>query len=1194
MISTLKKENHSISTKVDDLHAQLNAANELVERKKEELATIKNENNELRLRADRLESAYRTLDSTHKEYTGHCDKAVTENRERMQELINKNMQLESQIEQLNTRLQEEKDLRSAQFKHITGIESIPASPYNKSGSHLLALINEYQKLGKHPEEIYTDYFEIREKYFVLLSKVDHSTTVTERLTRELNDKEALFNRLHQKLDNYKEQLNTSQQSIRERESYCRDLEQKFEKMKDEIRNLNYEKKRIEATLNDTTYQLQFILVDVQKRHDPIPTQVQSSAGLVSDITLTPTLEHDQLAFKNVHELVDLNKALREQIYILQEELTSVKNAASSITNEEQAAALNEAQVVISRLDQQLTEKEAEVDSLQGEIQNYKMRLDQQNETSSSNNALEACFNQLKETTDAFAIYRTETSVEISKLKDELQSSRASEREAKDSLVSIQTEIVYLRQKSTNLADTVHRREEELNQSRHENVAINSQLIAKEKEIKEIKETLDECATKIKQLQNENTSLISQLKTKNDSFEILERKMNESNAEKLRLSTLFEGINSRIESLYSTSTEQAEVSKERISKLTNELQSCRDVIAALEKELETFKSVNHQDIQDKYKEALGQTQALKEKLAETEHKLSVTNQEKIAAETKLSEAEANLKKATNADGTSAGTTSISTSCEEHIRSIAELKDRVRVLEDEKDEYVSIVEDMKKKTAEISDEHKKYVDKVGNRMEKLNADLNARNEMVSKAQEVAQKAKEEYDALREKLQNAQNELATENKELKSSKSQLELEVEEKRKQVDTLTASLEEQKRALNDVQEKLHEEEKNHQHVEETATKLREDVAKLESELNDSKNKLKEVKAQLETANEVHKRESAEWAQFQESIKKGREEAESMRSETFTRLEELYEKISKWSETNEGTAGPELSEVTRDIYEQLRITNASLLREKERSDAQRLEEVQKYRLLEEELSSVRQRLDIARNTITELEKSGEGLVEQKTAELSRYKVEADAFRTQNVSLVETNNQLKAKIERVENELSAKTKEMEPLSVKISALEAQLQSAQEHISMLTAKEKEWSARSAEILAKYNQIDPKEVESLKAENERIRLESEAAKAEFEKANNELQAMKDSVAPLNDKIKSLESELESTRSNQASLVANANQRQRFALELKNRLTEANKKVSELEAKVVELQTQLKEASTATVSVIYILVPLQNANFIT
>ncbi|KAG1055839.1 hypothetical protein G6F43_002233 [Rhizopus delemar] len=1159
---------------VDQLHkaaSELSSTKDVLAQTKNELEATKSEKEELQLRFSRLEHSYLSLKKNHDLYFEQRDKAMSENEEQTQKFIMQITQLKQQVKQLENQSQEDKDVFRAQFKHVTGMDIVPPGPYNESGSHLLALINEYQKTGKYPEDIYKDFFEIRQKYCMVLAKVEHSTTVAANLTHELNSKEALFDQLSKDLESCKEQLKMCQQSCEEREAKCREVSEHLEEMKVKFSKMTAEKARLEDTLHDTTYQLQYLLFDVQKRGDPIPMPVKKSAKvLLSEFfPPAPKLPHDDLVFRNAVELVDLNRRLTEKMYILDNELSTAKNTIISIEEENNSEALAKAENRVSELEKQIVDKHTQVELLEQELKKQKNLIEEKGLINGSNHAFELCLTQLKETSESYASYRSETLVEIDKLKQELQTSRNSESEIRRNLVSLKAEIIYLKQKAETLSDTVRQREQELNVERQQNSVISNHLATKDKEIEEIKNSLIEYDMKFKQLQNENSDLQFQVKFKTESYDRLKMEVNNSSSDSLRLSTLLESINSRINGIHSVSTESTEVYKDKTDQLSSDLQSCCNAVKLLEKQLELVKSSNYQGIEDKYKEAQGQVQLLKERSLELERKVYTIMEEKIVAETKLSQAEDNLKKMNNNGAFSTGANSNNKStCDEHDELISELKVRVRVLEDEKDEYASIVEDHIKKANSSSNEHKEYAEKANSEIERLKSDLAARNDMVSKSQEIAQKAKEEYDALREKLQSTQDELTAENATLKSDKTRLEIEVEEKRKQVEQLNSSVEEQKHALNESQEKALEEEKAREKAEETTNKFREVVTKLEKELDSSKQQLEGVKAELESINECYKSESAKWSEFQESIKKSHEVAEKNRIVIDGHLETLFDKLAKWNETVKESTDLEISDLTSEIYTKLKQVNTALRCEKEASELKYIHESKRCRLVEEELNNAKYQLELTHKTIKELEMVSDNLSQNDSAEISRYKLEVDTFRSQNIMLLENNNQLKARIEKLETELSDKMKEMEPLSFKIAALESQLQNAQKKITTFTTKEKEWSARSAEILSKYNQVDPKEVE-------RTKREYEAAKTELEATTAELQSLRSSVSPLNEKIKALEADLDSTRSNQAALVSNANQRQRFAMELKNRLVDANKKNTELESTVVQLQKQIKEGST-------------------
>ncbi|KAG1456704.1 hypothetical protein G6F55_006358 [Rhizopus delemar] len=1140
----LEDEKRKITSDLNSLQLQYDASTTIITRTKHDFEEAKKEKDESKLQAARLETSYRALNSTHTSFVEQHNKTMLENKEKIQELSNQNSQLKDEIEQLKDKLQQEQE-QSAELKKI-----IPSSSQNESRSRLLELINKYQKEGKQPEEVYKDYFEISNKFQALVTQAENSTKVTDQLRRELYNERSLYNSTRQEIQNYKQQLSNSQQSIKKHEASYQELVKNINKIKADYSELAAEKKKIEATLKDTSYQLQYLLTDIQKSQASIPSETTESLKHLSETSITPNLEHDELVFRNVSELQDLNRNLSEQLRALKEELATTKNIANDFVNENHSKTLSEAKEMIVKLDQQLTEKQQQLESLQQELDQHKNTKNQKEAVSESSDALDTCLSQLKETTDMFATYRAETTMEVDKLKSELYDSRISENETKNELLSIRVEVAHLKQQSESLNRVIQQREQELTNARHESISTNEQLIKKEQQMKEINDSLIECKATIKQLKKDNMVLRCQLEAKSEICELIKKEIDEINTERLRLSRLLNGINSYVEGLYSSSTETVNLSKGQIERISTELRSCHEVNASLKKDIGLTK-----DIQDKYEEALGQIQSLKEKLAELESKFSTANQEKIVAETKLSEAEENLKKLTNTD--TAGDT-VTSSCEQHIQSIAELKDRIRILEDEKKECILTAENASKKAAEISNEHKKYIEDANAKIEKLTEDLDAHKETRSKSHQIFQEAKEQYDALRAKLENTQNEQVSENQTLKSDKVNLEHEIEQKKQQLEELNALAEEQKKSYDEVQDRLNKEIKAREQVEETVSKLRADMTVLESELNDNKQKLEEAKKELVSKEEAYKHETSVWTEFQENTQRLREEAEKSANVINSQMDELFEKLSKWNESNESSEIPNL---TQEIYTQLRESNLKLCHEKEIADAKYLEECRKYKLLEQELEVIKHQLDTTRETIKELEKANNTLSEQKSTDVSRYKLEAEAYKSQNISLMENENQWKTKIEKVELQLVDRTKEFESVTSKIAVLESQLKRAQDQI---IAKEKE----NAEVLSKQNQVDTKEVERMKAENETLKAELESAKAD-------LQNIKSSTIPLNDKIKSLEAELETTRSNQAGLVSNANQRQRIALELKNRLTEANKKNAELESTVANLQKQVKEASS-------------------
>lgn len=1105
----LESKNQSIINDSKDAYSKLIASNEDAISTKSKLEEAVKEKEELSIRVRRLELEKRTADNIHKNSVKQQDEIITENAQ----LKSENAVLKQEMEEIKAKLQE---LERIQSERAT-------------------------------EKTQEEYFELHNKYESALSALDSYTLANEKLQRRLNDQESLYIKSSEELQEHKEKSRTLQKTIKEQEIDHRELKFNLDKVLSDRSNLLQEKKKVEATLKDTTYQLQHILFDMEKRQISIPSSVDVS----SEVTIVPSLEHEQLVFTSVAELQGLNVKLSEQLRALNEEAATVKDVSDRFINETHAKTLDEATDTILKLEELLSEKQKELEVFQEKFDKQHNRAEQDKTTDFSSQALKESLDKLKETADMLTVCRSEMTEEVNKLKDELCESHRTESKARNDAATYRTELAQLKKKNMFLTNTTQQKENELSTARNDANLANNQLIQKEKMISQIQDWLAEYKLKTKKLEHENKLLQGQLRAQTESYELIKKELASVDAEKLHLSNLLKNMNAHVEGLRHIFNENAESAKEQNKQLSSELQSCHVTISSLEKELELSRSV---DSQEKQKEV----ESLKEKMAELEQKLSTANQEKIIAETKLSEAEESSK------NTAAGDDSDTKNfCEDHIKLIAELKDQIRVLEDEKTKNAAAIEEINRKIVEDSDKYKKSIEEANTKAEKLSADIEQRMKMTSESQQLIQKIKEEYNSLSGKLQESQTKIALENQALKSEKKNLENQLEEIRQQIEILNGTIEEQKQMHEALQVELHIEKETHQQVKGTTKKTQQDLINLQSELDESKRMFEDVKSQLESKVEKYQSETKKWSEIQEKLNKEHKEVEKNHQMIDTHIEELFEKLSKWSSSDQNQTDPTIAEFTKEIYVRLSEANATLLREKEAINVNYFEECRKYRLLEEETLCIRDQLNIARKKANGLEKIYNDLSKEKSIEVKQYKLEVDAFKKQNTRLVSTNSQLKIDFEKTKADLQKNTEEFGTMALRVKALETQLRRSEEKVKVYIEKEKQWTTKSAELESKY---DAKEAE-------RIKTETETMKKELEATKTELQNLRSSTLPLNDKIKSLEAELENVRSNQTAIVSNASQKQRLALELKNRLSEANKKNAELESTIADLQKQIKEA---------------------
>lgn len=152
------------------------------------------------------------------------------------------------------------------------------------------------------------------------------------------------------------------------------------------------------------------------------------------------------------------------------------------------------------------------------------------------------------------------------------------------------------------------------------------------------------------------------------------------------------------------------------------------------------------------------------------------------------------------------------------------------------------------------------------------------------------------------------------------------------------------------------------------------------------------------------------------------------------------------------------------------------------------------------------------------------------------------------------------------------------MKVHSLEAQLKLVEEENQMLTKSQQEWSSRSAQLLSKYNRIDP-------AESDRVKSELETTKAQLETLKSEKETIEKTLEEAQAQVKKYEADRQS-------LVTKTNERGRLAFEFKKKLqesekkvVEAEKKLSDSEAKLEESENKLKlaEANSAVITYIYL-----------
>ncbi|GAA5803103.1 hypothetical protein HPULCUR_008578 [Helicostylum pulchrum] len=1175
-INYLRKEKDTASDYAEELRLQLEHSKQSVVDLESKYTQVVAERDQLTLNMASASKAYKELLALYEEHVVHNDENMSKLESEITALTAEKDSLQTRYSTLERSLEEERDLRRAQLQQFTGGPG-DTTTTSKSSSNLLDLIRDYQKLNRHPEDIYQDFFELREKYQKVLSNATQASNVAETMTRKLNENQNLFNRLYRELEDSKSKAKKLSHTVSAEEAKRSELEKSNKLLKNTVSDLTDEKKNLEASLNDTTYQLQYLLSDVQRRNAPIPSAVRESAELLTAIQVSPSIPHDQLIFKDVAELQDLNTKLVSEVRTLREQVTSTSNEISHANTKRNSDvefyknALNEAKQTITSLSSTSEDLQKQLNTLTSECNNYKNLISQLGDGDVSNKFEQMQHRQelqRKEMDITFESYCTETTIEINKLKEELSTARTSASEAKAQLTQVNVEIANLRRKQINLSSRLEQREKELQSCQRENHNLQECIVSRDLELSNTKSELIDFKKRTDRLSDENISLNSRLESTTAAYNATKETMGSQSINHSHMNNLLETINHRMEVFADTTSENAKQYKDTIEKLNRDLQHARHCLSIAEKELDGYKSIDQQEIKDKYNTSVIEIGLLKTKISDLEKQVSNVNQERIIAQTKLATAEEQIKALTaTIEGTNASSdvsSSDSNTCNEHLRLLAQAEDRIRTLESDIENYHTVITSNENKIELLAKERADMATQNQEAIDKLLKELEIKTAAVDIVQTEADKSIAEYKTLHEKVLSTQAELIQEKTELQERVQVLDTENTAKENELQAQRQVVEEKTSALNEVEGKLDAQTKTAEEYRQTIATLRADVSNLTFEITEYKSKAEAATASVESVTANYKREAAEWAEFEDNLKKNLAESEKQREELVNRVETLVKKYDEWQSSVNNEANIDSTAfdgATTDIIRQLRDANKLLRIERDANESKYRYEHDNLRRAEAEMDRVKKQVEYLQTDCERLRQETKSYNQKHSADTEDCKMRCDAFMSQNHKLTQENKRLKEREERAQAELEKKIAEMNPLINKVSALEAQLKLTQEENEMLNKSQQEWSSRSAQLLSKYNRIDPAEIDRVKSELETTKQELETVKAE--------------KVALEKNVEDLQAQAKKFDTERAGLVTKSNDRGRLAFEFKKKFMEAEKKFTESEKKLSESEKKLFESES-------------------
>lgn len=238
-----------------------------------------------------------------------------------QQLVEENKKLVEQASNLRDRY----EITRTRLEKLTKEPVSPApetdTPRDLSPqSNLLRLIQQYEADGKQWEDVYQEFFDLREAHARLIAQNANLSQSTDRLLRERRDKDMFYGRVNYEYGRLREEANALEAQVKELQKGLSEKSAQVNQFEASTADLRKQNEELSASLQDTTYQLRYLIRDVQSRQERLPPGVESADDLLTFAMSSPTLDHDKVVFKNLDELQQRNQEL----------LTEVRNLTAAV------------------------------------------------------------------------------------------------------------------------------------------------------------------------------------------------------------------------------------------------------------------------------------------------------------------------------------------------------------------------------------------------------------------------------------------------------------------------------------------------------------------------------------------------------------------------------------------------------------------------------------------------------------------------------------------------------------------------------------------------------------------------------------------------------------------------------------------------------------------------------------------------
>ncbi|KAG6813573.1 hypothetical protein H0H92_009617 [Tricholoma furcatifolium] len=1081
-------------------------------------------------------------------------------------------------------------------------------------SPTVAMASKTQRKGKGFTEVYADYVRLQEEYATKCAEYDHMDRTLASVLGQIEERAPILSQQRAEYERLKVEASqlASQlaQALSERDAQgilASENAQKFQK-------LTRENELLQKQLDDLGRQVQGLLREVSRRDDPtIPSDEDLDTMNIAPAEDTEAVITNHLVlFRSIGGLQEQNQKLLKIVREMGRKMETEEREYRETMEREQAEAIKEAhaaiQDMVSQLDLQKKNSDnvikayvRERDALRDMLAREKAGKAQQplNGVSEHQNGSivpSDVAQELEETRNQFEAYRLEMGVDTGKLQKALAESHKEASSLAVSLAKANAQLEYLGERHRADQDQLarHDRDTAALTKRHQEAY--DRFTRAEIEANRANDELQMTTGRIEQLRNDCANLKAE---KNIWEGIQNRLVDENKALALERSHLSD-LMANVQKMHNDLERSGENDRRRLenqlqalegqthdlrAQLSQERDNIRHVTLQKDIELKEFQTRIDKGIQDysKTREALVSAETSKRHLEERVEELTKQvqgNEEKLAVYERRS--------------TGVQPSDSDLSREQQLEAeVAELRSSLRVTE------VDLA---------TARNHVQQFQEISRANEEALANLNTTYDeyKLSMERELA-RHESEYRALKEKLEAAEGELTeftskyndlqktleTERTAWTTDKKTLEdtivdLTTSEKHSENDRNSRELEvkQQEERAKAAEERYSNEVIAHAESMKTIDSLRRELASVQTSARDNLTAAETAKANLATSENSWKHQKDALDKEIADLTTRAQDLASQNTILHGHLESVSSQANRIklaaasSSSDNGEA-----EVSGDVdtkLSELRSVVSYLRKEKEIVDLQLELKQQEISRLKAQVEHLSRSLDDTRATLSqEREKMAETAASAaQHAELLERINQLNLLRESNATLRAESERHSKRAQELETKLKQLSQELNPAKEKTRLAEAELQACKAQLVRLEEEGRRWQERNAQLLSKYDRIDPAEVAALR--DEIVQLKSQKDELEKSKADIEQACTGhlDSLKALEEKHKNLEETAAKVRAHGKknldifqTKLANFNAQRQVMEEEKAKLQE---KIAELE-KTISDQSQTHDDKAET-----------------